>query len=168
MKAVDPITDDAVKETLREAIRHGPYPYLRERAQAVLLSSRGYSMQQMARMLEVQYQTVSRWIDEWDDYGLRGLYKGHNGGRSAIYTHQDEQRIQELVAEEPRRLSYVQAKVEEKTGKLASKATLSRVVKNLDSFIKGFVNPASISETRNTSNASDPLWQTLKKRGRKG
>ena len=27
MKAVDPITDDAVKETLKEAIRHGFYPY---------------------------------------------------------------------------------------------------------------------------------------------
>ena len=131
MKAVDPITDDAVKETLREAVRHGFYPYLRERAQAVLLSSRGYSMQQIADILEVQYQTISHWIDDWDDYGLRGLYKRHDGGRKPIYTLQDEQRIKDLVTEEPRRLSYVQAKIEEETGKLASKSTLSRILKKL-------------------------------------
>ena len=64
MKAVDPITDDAVTKTLRDAVRHGPYPYLRERAQAVLLSSRRYSMQQIADILEVHYQTVNHWIGE--------------------------------------------------------------------------------------------------------
>ena len=129
MKTVDPITDDAVKETLKEAVRYGPYPYLRERAQAVLLSSRGYNMQQIAEIFEIKYQTVSHWIDDWDDYGLRGLYKVHDGGRPPIYTHQDEQRIKDLVSEEPRRLSYVQAKIEEETGKSASKSTLSRILK---------------------------------------
>ena len=49
MKTVDPITDDAVTKTLRDAVHHGPYPYLR--AQAVLLSSRRYSMQQIADIL---------------------------------------------------------------------------------------------------------------------
>ena len=129
MKTVDPITDNAVKETLKEAVRYGPYPYLRERAQAVLLSSRGYTMKQISEIFEVQYKTVSHWIDDWDDYGLRGLYKGHDGGRSPIYTHQDEQRIKDLVSGKPRRLSYVQAKIEEETGKSASKSTLSRILK---------------------------------------
>ena len=129
MKAVDPITDDAVTETLKEAVLHGSYPYLRQRAQAILLSAKGFSMQQIAEISEVKYQTVSHWIDEWDDYGLRGLYKGHAGGRRSIYTHQEEQRIKELVSEEPRRLSYVQAKIEEETGKPASQTTLSRILK---------------------------------------
>ena len=158
MKAVDPITDVTVKETLKEAVRNGPYPYLRERAHAVLLSSRGYPMQQIADIFDVQYQTVSRWIDDWDDYGLRGLYKGHDGGRKPIYSLQDEQRIKDLVAEEPRRLSYVQSKIEEETGKSASKSTLSRIVKkNSGSFIKGSVNPASTSETKKTSSAASQL-----------
>ncbi|MGO0305073.1 transposase [Endozoicomonas acroporae] len=110
MKTVDPITDDAVKKTLRDAVRYGPYPYLRERAQAVLLSSRRYSMQQIADILEVHYQTVNHWID---DYGICGLYKGYDGGKPPIYSQQEEQKIKNLVAEEPRRLSYVQAKMEE-------------------------------------------------------
>ncbi|WP_263080894.1 helix-turn-helix domain-containing protein [Endozoicomonas sp. Mp262] len=75
------LTDVAVIKTLREAIRHGPYPYLRERAHAILLSIRGYSMSEIAAIFEVRYQTVSDWIDAWDDYGLRGLYKKHEGGK---------------------------------------------------------------------------------------
>ena len=97
MKAVDPITDDAVKKTLKEAMRNGIYPYLRERTQAVLLSSRGYSIQQIADIFEVKQQTISRWINDWNDYGLRGLYKGHDGGRPPIFTDIDEKRIKGLV-----------------------------------------------------------------------
>ena len=135
MKTVNPITDDAVKKTLREAVRHGPYPYVRERAQAILLSSRQYSMQKIAEILEVHYQTVNHWIDSWDDFGIRGLYKEHDGGRPPIVTRQEEQQIKDLVAEEPRRLSYVQARIEEQTGKKSSKSTLSRILKKKFGFV---------------------------------
>ena len=30
-----------------------------------------YSMSEIAAIFEVRYQTVSDWIDAWDDYGLR-------------------------------------------------------------------------------------------------
>ena len=59
---------------------------------------------------------MNHWIDDWDDYGIRGLYKGSDGGKPPIYSQQEEQQIKYLVAEEPRRLSYVQAKMEEQTG----------------------------------------------------
>ena len=152
MKTVDPVTDVAVIKTLREALRHGPYPYLRERAHAVLLSIRGYSMSEIAAIFEVRYQTVSDWIDAWDDYGLRGLYKKHEGGKPPIYTDQEAQRIREIVSEEPRRLAYVQTKIAEETGKTASKQTLSRLLKkSWDLFISGFVRLAVISATRSSS-----------------
>ena len=131
MKTVFPITDEAIRKTLREAYRHAPYPYVRERAHAVLLSSRGFSMAQIAKIYEVQYQAVSRWLDSWEDHGIRGLYKTHNGGRQPIYNPAEEERIKALVAEEPRRLSYVKSKIEEETDKTASKSTLGRIVKKL-------------------------------------
>ena len=131
MKTVFPITDEAIRNTLKAACRHGPHPYVRERAHAVLLSSRGFSMAQIAEIYEVQYQAVSRWLDDWEDYGIRGLYKTHDGGKKPIYNSSEENRIRELVAEEPRRLSYVQSKIEEETGKPASKSTMGRIVKKL-------------------------------------
>nr|MDT0252417.1 helix-turn-helix domain-containing protein [Endozoicomonas sp.] len=51
-----------------------------------------------------------------NSYGIRALYKGHEGGRPFIYDETEVQRIKELVAEEPRRLSYVQSRIEDETG----------------------------------------------------
>ncbi|MCW7551201.1 IS630 family transposase [Endozoicomonas gorgoniicola] len=136
MKTVLPITDGAIRETLQIARSHGPTPYVRERAHAVLLSSRGFPMAQIADIFEVQYQTVSRWLDDWEDYGIRGLYKTHDGGKKPIYNSEEELRIKELVAKEPRRISYVQSKIEEETGKSASKTTIGRIIKKLGMVYK--------------------------------
>ena len=75
-------------------------------------------MRQIAEILEIKYQTASQWIDDWEDYGIRALYKRHGGGRPCIYDEPEVQRIKELVAEEPRRLSYVKSKIEDETGKI--------------------------------------------------
>ena len=129
-KTAHAITDTAIIDTLKCAMRNGPMPCVRAPAHAVLLSStKGYSLAQIADVFDVQYQTVSRWIDDWEFAGIRGLYKDHKGGTSPIYTSQEVQRLAELVSEEPRRLSYAQAKLEEETGKFASLKTLQRIVK---------------------------------------
>ena len=110
-------------------MRCGPLPYIRERAHAILLSAKGYSLSQISDIYEVQYQTVSRWIDDWERLGLRGLYKGHDGGAQPIYNEAEVRRLVELIAEEPRRISYAQAKLENETGKKASLKTLKRAAK---------------------------------------
>ncbi len=129
MKAVRPIADEAVITTLKSAMRYAPLPCVRERAHAILLSSKGYSLSHISDIYEVQYQTVSRWIDDWEILGLRGLYKGHDGGAHPIYNEVEAQRLVELMAEEPRRISYVQAKLADETGKKASLKTLKRMAK---------------------------------------
>ncbi len=115
--------------TLKCAMRNGSLPCVRERAHAVLLSLKGYSLSQIADVFDVQYQTVSRWIDDWEFLGIRGLYKAHGGGPQPIYNAQETQRLAELISEEPRRISYAQAKLEEETGKSASLKTLKRMAK---------------------------------------
>ena len=86
-------------------------------------------MGEIANIYEVQYQAVSRWIDNWEDSGIRGLYKEHNGGRTLIYNPKEVERFEEMIKEEPRRISYVQSKLEKETGKLASLKTLIRMAK---------------------------------------
>ncbi|MCL6272285.1 helix-turn-helix domain-containing protein [Sansalvadorimonas sp. 2012CJ34-2] len=128
-KIVTPITDSAIIDTLKYAMRNGPLPYVRERAHAVLLSSKGYSLAQIADIFGVQYQTISQWVDDWECLGIQGLYKDHGGGKPTIYNDQEIERLAELIAEEPRRISYAQAKLEEETGKRASLKTLKRAAK---------------------------------------
>ena len=107
MKTVSPITDDTIIETLRTAKRSDPRPYVRERAHTILLSAKGYSLSKIGDIFEVQYQTVSRWIDDWDRSDIQGLRKRHDGGAQPIFDETETQRLLELIAEEPRRLAYV-------------------------------------------------------------
>ena len=85
MKFVTTITDDAVILTLKCAKHYGPLRCIRERAHALLLSNRGFTLEQIAEILEIKYQTAAQWLDDWEDYGIRALYKKHGGGRPAIY-----------------------------------------------------------------------------------
>ena len=128
-KTVNPITNSAIVDTLKCAMRNGPLPCVRERAHAIFLSSKGYSLAQIADVFDVQYQTISQWVDDWECLGIRGLYKKHGGGKPTIYNDQETKRLAELIAEEPRRISYAQAKREEETGKHASLKTLKRAAK---------------------------------------
>lgn len=117
MKFVTPITDAAVITTLKCAVRYGPLPCVRERAQAVLLSHRGFTLARIAEVFDIQYQTVSRWLDEWEDSGIRGLYKSHGGGASRIYSPEEAERLRQLIVEEPRRIGYAKAVLESETKK---------------------------------------------------
>lgn len=117
MKFVTAITDTAVITTLKQAARLGPTPYLRERAHAVLLSNRGYSLERIADVFDTQYQTISHWIDQWEDYGIRGLYKSHGGGVTSTFNAGEAERFKELLKDEPRRIGHARAVLEEETKK---------------------------------------------------
>ena len=117
MKSVTNITDTAVIITLQQVWRLGPTPYLRERAHAVLLSHRGYSLEQIADVFGTQYQTISHWIDQWEDYGIRGLYKSHGGGVPVTFIPEEVDRFKELVKDEPRRIRHAKAVLEDETQK---------------------------------------------------
>jgi transposase len=46
----------------------------RERAHAVLLSAKGYSLDQLADIFEADRDTISRWLDDWlDDWQAKGV-----------------------------------------------------------------------------------------------
>ena len=168
MKYVTTITDEAVLLTLQFAKHYGPLRCIRERAHSLLLSNRGFTLEQIAEILEIRYQTASQWIDDWEDYGIRALYKRHDGGRACIYDESEVQRIKEIVAEEPRRLSYVKSKIEDETGKSSSKLTLANIVKKQGWFTKDSVNHANINGTKSNSSAVKLLWKTPRKLRTKG
>jgi transposase len=120
---------EAERATLREALKYGPSARMRQRAQAVYLSSRGYRLEQLAELFEVDRDTVSRWLDSWEAQGLRGLYDAPRAGRPLLLNEAEQQQVQHWVEEEPRQLKQVQARLEAHTGKAASLKTLKRLLK---------------------------------------
>ena len=69
MKYVN-ITDEAVVLTLSYAKHYGPLRCIRERAHGLLLSNRGFTLQQIAEILEIKCQTISQWILELIDQSV--------------------------------------------------------------------------------------------------
>jgi transposase len=80
MKFVSALSD-AQRASLEQVYRHGSAHRLRQRAQAVLLSAKGFTLEQLAAMCEVHPETVSGWLNNWQEHGLDGLADAPKPGR---------------------------------------------------------------------------------------
>lgn len=128
MKYVKPLTE-AERVTLQEAWKYGPTARVRQRAHALYLSAQGFRIPQLVPVFEVDRDTLSGWLDDWERDGLVGLFDASRIGRPPIYSTEEQQRLRELVGEEPRQLKRAQAQLAAETGKPASTKTLTRVLK---------------------------------------
>ena len=80
MKFVPTLTDTE-QAALARLYQEGKTHRLRQRAQAILLSAKGYAIAQLADIFAVDRDTVSRWLDAWQQYGLDGLADAPKPGR---------------------------------------------------------------------------------------
>src|SRR4029434_175583 len=64
---------EAQRAELNEVMRSHPNARTRMRAHAVLLSARGYAIDRIADIYEVDRDSVSTWLDRWEQHGAAGL-----------------------------------------------------------------------------------------------
>jgi transposase len=128
MKCAQPVFE-AVRITLQEMYKHHPTFRCRQRAQAILLSARGYSLEELVLILEVRRDAISDWINRWNREGLLGLYDRSRTGRPPIYTQEEVNLLKTLVDEAPRSLKTAQTQLASMTQKVASTSTLKRLLK---------------------------------------
>lgn len=102
---------------------------VRRRAHAVLLNSRGYSVDRVADIYEVDRDTVSRWLDQWEDDGTNGLHDQEGRGRKPTLDEKEQKQAIKIVEKDPRSSKRSLSKIEEKTGKSISRSTLKRILK---------------------------------------
>ena len=128
MKRIRPLSDVEC-DTVRAAWKDGPNGRVRQRAQAVYLAHRGYRRIALSSLFEVDVDTISAWLDGWERDDLCGLYDEPRSGRPRIYTPVEEARLCGWLEEEPRQIQRAQARLEQATGKRASRQTAHRIVK---------------------------------------
>lgn len=126
VKYVSPLTKRERGE-LSDILKNASSSRARTRAQAVLLSSRGYSMNCIADILQVGRDTVSSWIDAWERSGTDALYERPRSGRPAILTEDEKKTAEKLIGENPRSPRAVIQKLFEITGKIVSLRTVRRL-----------------------------------------
>ena len=79
MKLVSALTDTD-KDALTRLYADGPTHRQRQRAKAVLLSAKGYTLEQIADVLDASRTAVSGWLDRWHKRGLAGLADAPKSG----------------------------------------------------------------------------------------
>ena len=131
MKFIAPLSE-AEHKTLTEAYRNHPSFRARQRAHALLLNARGYSMTQLAGWFEVRLETVSSWLSHWEDNGVVGLFDPPRSGRPPRFTPEEVEQFAHHVDENPHQIKAAAARLEEETGKTASMDTFKRLLKKKD------------------------------------
>lgn len=128
VKFVSELDEEQEKE-LNRIIKESEKPRIRQRAQAILLSSKKYHIDKIAEICEVHRNTVSSWIDQWENSGFNGLQDRPRSGRPSILTESEKQLVIELAKENPRSVLKIIALLIEQTGKRVSDTTIKRLLK---------------------------------------
>jgi len=115
------------REELRDLMKTSN-EQVRRRAHAILLSSRGYSVDWIADIDEVDRDTVSHWLDHWEDDGTTGLHDQEGRGRKPTLNEKEQKQAIKSVEKDPRSSKRSLAKIEQKTGKKISRETLKRIL----------------------------------------
>ncbi len=92
---------EADQKALEEMHREGKTHRQRQRAQAVLLSSRGFTLEQLADIFSVDRDTVSGWLDAWQEKGLSGLADAPKPGRRRKIDGSLEALLRDILIENP-------------------------------------------------------------------
>jgi transposase len=82
-KFVAPLTDEE-RLRLKEIHKTDSNWRTRMRAQAILLSEKGFALNQLVTIFEIDRDSVSQWLDWWADNKFDGLADAPRSGRPPI------------------------------------------------------------------------------------
>jgi transposase len=101
----------------------------RQRAHAILLSSKEYTIPQLQEVFGVDRDTISNWINRFETKGVVGLEEGQRSGRPTIYTDEEINQFKVLIDNEPSQIKKAKADFEQITDKSSCIETLKRALK---------------------------------------
>ena len=128
MRYVQPLTENQ-RQTLDNIRKHDPSSRARMRAHSILLSSRRITIKDVAKIYQVDRDTVASWIKKWEQNGVESLYDKPRCGRPSKLTLEEQELAQQYIKEEPRCLKRVVERLSQKTAKRLSISSLKRLAK---------------------------------------
>ncbi len=102
---------------------------IRNRSQAILLSFEKFPIVEIARICRVDRDTVSLWIDNWNEFGFKGLEDEEKPGRPPILTVEEQEKAFEMAMKNPKFPHRQLGEIKRETGKEISQQTLKNLIK---------------------------------------
>jgi transposase len=82
------------EEKLLKALKkEGLTERIRDRSQALLLSSKGFSVKDLSTIFEVRRETILDWYNRWERDGIAGLSDALKSGRPRIFNETEEKKF---------------------------------------------------------------------------
>jgi transposase len=110
---------------------------LRNRSHAILLSVEKFPMAEIARICRVDRDTVSLWIDNWNEFGEKGLEDEEKTGRPPILTKEEQEKAIEIARRDPKFPQRQLEQIKKESGKEISQYTLKNLLKKKTTFGNG-------------------------------
>ena len=125
------LKEEEIKE-LRKIIKTERKYRTVNRAQALILRSRGVKVKDIAFALNVWEETVYKWIKKYKKEGVKGLYEKEGRGRKSVFRNIPTEEIKEIVNKKAS-VSKINAEIREKYGiKVSNEAVRKFIKKNLN------------------------------------
>lgn len=102
------------RTTLRRIARHDSAPKRGERAHAVLLSDQGYKIDTIAEIFDRDRDTVSVWLNNWENHAFDGLDDAPRSGRPPSTSAAEDRTIVRAVQRHPQQIRQAQAAVKKR------------------------------------------------------
>ena len=128
MRYVHPLTDEH-RNILEKTMKNDASPRARARAHSLLLSVQSVTINEIAKIYQVDRDTVSTWITQWEHQGEGSLHDQPRSGRPPKLTPEEQALAITYIKEEPRSLKQVVDRVAQKTAKRISISALKRLAK---------------------------------------
>jgi transposase len=92
----------------------------RMRAHGLVLSSEGMTIKAIAKIYDVDRDTVSTWMKQWEKHGEKSLHDQPRSGRPTTLNAIEKELAKQYSKEEPRSLKNVVERLAQKTAKRLS------------------------------------------------
>jgi len=102
---------------------------IRNRSQAILLSFEGFPIVEIAKICRADRDTVSGWIDNWNEFGEKGLEDDEKQGRPPILALEEQAKAVEIAMKNPKFPHRQLSAIKQESGKEISHYRLKNLIK---------------------------------------
>jgi transposase len=153
MQFVKPLAQDDINQ-LKALIKTRTSFRMRQRAHAILLSAKRYTLDTLADIFAVDRDTMSQWITNWECSGIGGLSDHAKPGSPPKMSEQEAEQALKIILESPQQVKAAIPKISAQLGKEVSRDWRKRLLKKSNASGKESANPSVHNVKRTMGNKS--------------
>ncbi len=104
----------AERRLLKDLMNNNESSRVRMRSHSILLSSNGFSIDEIAKIYEVHRDSVSFWIKRWEKSGIEGLHDNPRSGAPPIIVDSENETVKAIIESTPQSPNKIIATIKKK------------------------------------------------------